>query len=218
MLTRMKRTMVAGAIVAVGALAGASGASADQWYANGTVVGGAGVDAVAAGFVSIHQPLGGGATMTTNCEVSADVNLSNPGGVAGGHVTSFGVVPSPSDCSVTSSPAGIIGDCELASFVPNITTPWALGSSASNVTMSGVDYVFGYGTRGSNPCALAAALYNAKGGITGSWANGSASPAEASTWSFTNAAGLLVNGSLPVTVNGSVEVVGTAGESITLEP
>lgn len=212
MFGSMKKALVVAAVAGLGAVA-PSIASADTWRANGAVVGGApGVAVAGGGALRFTVPVGGGATATTECDVDVTANLFNPtGGTGAGSVSGF-AVPAPLSCAVTSSPAGAIGACRVTNVVSTAsTTPWAISTLATNGTITGVNFTNTYGTvPGGATCALAGSKVVA-GNVTGAWTN-------PGTLTFSSATGLTVNpGSLPATVNGSVFLEGTAGQTITLQ-
>lgn len=189
MLRTMKRAMVAGAVVAVGAMAGPAMGSAAVWSQTG--------GAHLSGLLTSVMPATG---ITSTCDVTAVVDLSNDGGVAGGTVTEFlwGTNVGPSD----TLPDG--GSC--STNLPNCdqsivsgSLPWSISTAGSSVTFAGVDYTTTYGSDGS--CPINGQVRRAAGSFTGA--------ASSNVFSFLNAPGLsmALGGNLvALMVNGSLEI------------
>jgi hypothetical protein len=197
MFGTMKKAMVVVALAGVSAVAPAV-ASADVWQRDSSPI----VRPYAgAGHISGSLTLTLVATgTTTTCNVTANLDLTNPGGVAAGQVTSFtlsGCTTSAPGCTVTAT--------------ANTTPPWTITTSGTNVTISGVNFTNTYG--GGAGCALNGAVVNATGSVTGQAAAGS------NAITFTNASGLTTPFG-PATVNGSVlaRSAATGGFPITLVP
>lgn len=206
MFESIKRTMVVGAIVAMGAMAAPAMASADQWSADGVTVGGApGVAVTGSGTLSFTMNIG--IAVTTTCDVQMDADLYNQGGVADGQVTGFGVASPVNDCTVVG-----VSNCEVTSVFAAVapSVPWAIDTVGTSATIAGVNFYYAYGRIDpASPCALQGTR-NMAGNVTATWSN-------AQEWlAFTNATGLLINGTQPTTVNGALGVVGAAGEAIAL--
>lgn len=201
--SKMKTAMAVAAVAALGAFAPAM-ASAEQWSSNGVTVGGApGVAVTGSG--SLSWSWNWGVVITTTCNAQMTANLFNQAGVAGGQVTSFGVASPMTNCTVVG-----VSNCRVTNVVA-ANFPWAVTTAGTSATISGISFSMTHGRiNPANPCALEGNR-SATGNITGTVTN---SP---SRLRFTNAAGLTFNpGSFGSTVNGSLNLVGTGGQTITL--
>ena len=204
MLKSMKKAIVV-AVASAGAIAPAF-ASADQWYADGVLVGGTPGVAVAGGG-SFSLTVNIGVPVTTACEVEVTADLFNQVNDAHGEVTSFSVANPMADCTVSG-----VSNCQITSFATT-SMPWTIDTVGTTVTFTGVSFVYTYGRINPfNPCVLEGNRHTT-GSVSGTWWNpAGGSPGKVT---FTNAAGPQF-GTLPTVVNGSIDFVGEAGEEITL--
>lgn len=199
MFRTFKKAMVVAAVALSGAVAPAV-ASADVWQLDSSpVVKPYSGSAHLSGTLTVTLAAPG---VTITCDVTASVDLTNPGtpAVARGQVISFtlsGCTTNVPGCTVTAT--------------ANTTPPWPISTSGTNVTISSVNITFTFG--GGPGCALNGLSVNATGSITGQMGSGT------NVVTFTNASGL--NTPLgPATVSGSVAARSAAsgGSSITLVP
>lgn len=181
MFGSMKKALATAAVVAVGALAGPSMASALDWSPGGAHT--------ASGSLSMTVVANG---VTTVCDtVTADVTLDLVG--PGGTVDTLNL----DDCYV-STPG--FSACTVAATSTGL--PWELEAlSTTEVTISTPAFANVYGGGASCPLnGLSAAVSGAS--ITGDYDNGT------NTLSFTNATGMSSTTLGPVVINGALEIPG----------
>lgn len=181
MFGTMKKTLATAAVVAVGALAGPSMASAVDWSPGGAHT--------ASGSLSMTVSANG---VTTVCDtVTADITLDASG--PGGTVDSLNL----DDCYV-STPG--FGACTVAAASTGL--PWELTAlSTSSVTIATPSFANTYG--GGAGCPLNGLSASVSGSsITGSYNNST------NTLTFTNATGMSSSTLGPVVINGSLEIPG----------
>lgn len=202
MFGTFKKAMVAvAAVAAIGTVAPAV-ASADVWQADNPVVSPYTGAAQVEGRLTLTLAANGA---TTACDVAGTLDLTNPGGVAHGQVTSFILGTAVTGNACTTSLPG----CSVTATA-NTTTPWTVSTSGTNVTISGISFTNTYSGAG---CAQNGLALTATGSITGVATSGS------NVITFTNAAGLTTPLG-PATVSGSVAatVDGAPSRQITLVP
>jgi len=150
MFGSIKKAIAVGAVVAASAMVPAV-ASADQWTLNGSSAF-AGASHVSGSLTTTLVATG----TETTCDVTATLDLTNPGGVAHGVVTSF----SMTNCTTTAA------NCTVTA-VSN-ATPWTVDTSGTSVTITGASFTNTYG--GGASCALNGASVTATSdpsGLTG---------------------------------------------------
>jgi hypothetical protein len=186
MFGSIKKAMVAGAVVAAGALAGPAMASAafPTWNGGGGAAEGAGQLTLAVG------------TSTTTCDVAFTADLSNGGTptMGQGQVTSFLLgVPAGGACTTN------VPGCSVTA-VANTTTPWAITATTiatpQRLQISGISFT---NTYAGASCPLNGVNVAATGSLEGNY------DSSTGVLSFNNEPGL--TSSLgAATVTGSVEI------------
>lgn len=191
----MKKAMVVAAVAGVAAAAPAV-ASADVW-SNGITTPYSGT-AVAHGSLTLTV-LANGAE--TTCDVTAVMDLDNPGGVAHGEVTNFLLgADAGGTCDTT------VEGCDVTAAAVGASLPWTISTSGTNATISGIAFANTY--TGAD-CPLSGVPVGATGAITGSVSGNSV---------VFSGAGPLSSTFGPATVSGSVAVEDTSGNDIVLVP
>lgn len=207
MFESMKRTVLAGAVVAVAALAVPAMASAAAWDVDGTPVGGSpGASAAGGGNFSFTAQVAPGVFITTSCDVAVEADVWNASGVGSGSVTDFDL--REPTCVVTGVP-----NCAVSSVVP--TMPWTLTTSGSTVTFGNLSFVYTLVNAGGS-CALAGSR-QVVGSVTGDWYDaGTVEPDFPGLVEYVNAPGLMIVGFVPTVVNGAFDLTPVNGGGLYL--
>lgn len=179
-------------IAALVGLAAPATVSADQWTIDGLH------PYVGTGRAYGELTLTGASGATTTCDVTMDLDLANPSGVAAGQVISFVFGASAGGTCTTTIPG-----CTTVS-ISATALPWGLSTSGVSVAIGSLAFIYSYSGTG---CPLNGIPFAVSGYVTGSMAG--------DVVSFSNAGPL--SGTVgSMTLDGDVTLATTDGDPIEL--